>query len=92
MTTVEPLQRPLGALFRSGLAPPAERADVAGVGLLREVAGPASRAHVAGRILVKPVHLAGVGIARDQTVGVKIVTGPIIGIGPWHRIACAPPD
>src|SRR5262249_25388853 len=46
--------------------------------------------HVARRVLVVPVHLAGVGGPRDQAVGVEVITRAIIGIEHRDRIAGAP--
>ena len=46
--------------------------------------------HVAGQVLVIPVHLAAVGIPRDQAVGVEVVAGTVIRVEHRHRIAGAP--
>jgi hypothetical protein len=46
--------------------------------------------HVAGRVLEIPVHLAGIGIPGDRTVGVEIVAGTVVRIEHRHRVAGAP--
>src|SRR2546428_7146815 len=46
--------------------------------------------HVARYVLVIPVHLAAVGIPGDQAVGVEIVAGAVVGVGPRHWVAGAP--
>ena len=45
---------------------------------------------VVGRELVVPLQLAGVGVERDDRVGIEVVAGPLIGIPVGPRIADAP--